>query len=66
MSQNKRFREIINGFLNEYTAAPGKSGKSKIVSKAMDIIREACPDGGAFVKQGNDGKWFEVSPRNAR
>ncbi|CAB9522594.1 Nitrilase family, member 2 [Seminavis robusta] len=61
---NKRFREIINKYLDEYADAPGKSEKSKIVSKAMSIIREASPQG-AFVKCEN-GVWWEVSSRYAR
>lgn len=61
---NKRFRQIINKFLESYAAAPGKSEKSAIVSKAMNIIREASPQG-AFVKC-EKGFWFEVSTRYAR
>lgn len=61
---NKRFREIINKYLNDYAAAGGKSQKSAIVSKAMNIIKESCPDG-AFIKQ-ERGVWFEVSTRYAR
>lgn len=34
------------------------------MSKAMNIIKESCPDG-AFVKQ-EKGIWFEVSTRYAR
>ena len=56
--QNKRFRGIINKFLNEYTSAPGKSEKSRIVSRAMNIIRDKSPEG-AFVKFEN-GKWYEL------
>lgn len=61
---NKRFRQIINKYLDDYAAAPGKSEKSAIVSKAMNIIRKASPQG-AFVKCEN-GIWFEVSSRYAR
>lgn len=61
---NKRFREIINKYLLAYAAAPGKSEKSMIVSKAMDIIREASPHG-SFVKE-EKGVWYEVSGRYAR
>ena len=61
---NKRFRQIINKFLDDYADAPGKSEKSAIVSKAMNIIREASPEG-AFVKC-EKGVWFEVSSRYAR
>lgn len=64
MYQNKRFRVIINSMLEEYTEAHGKSEKSKLVTKAMDIIREKSPEG-AFVKR-EKGHWYEVSPRYAR
>jgi len=63
-SQNKRFREIINSYLDEYTAASGKSEKSRIVTRAMNIIREKSP-GGSFVKK-EKGIWYEVSLRYAR
>lgn len=62
--QNKRFREIINRDLHLYAAAQGKAEKSAIVSKAMDIIRKASPNG-SFVKL-EKGVWFEVSGRYAR
>lgn len=61
---NKRFRVIITKFLKEYTETVGKSDKSKIVTKAMGIIRERSPQG-AFVKK-EKGQWYEVSPRYAR
>jgi len=63
--QNKRFRVIIQGLLDKYAEASGKTEKSRIVSKAMNIIREKCSNGGAFVKKEKTG-WFEVSARYSR
>lgn len=62
---NRRFRVTVELYLDEYKIATGKSAKSTIVTKVMNIIREACPDGGAFIKQ-QDGRWYEVSERCAR
>jgi hypothetical protein len=62
--QNKRFREIINNNLDEYTKAPGKSEKSRIVTRTLNIVLESSPVG-AFVKF-EKGKWHEVSLRYAR
>ena len=64
LTGNKRFREIINGHLDEYTRAPGKSEKSRSVTKALNIVRKASPMG-AFVKF-EKGKWFEVPNQYAR
>jgi len=58
------FRTIINKNLKEYASAKGKSEKGAIVSRSMDIIRKASPEG-SFVKQ-EKGMWFEVSGRYAR
>jgi hypothetical protein len=51
-------------FLEDYAEADSKAEKGKIVSKVLDIIREASPEG-AFVTYEN-GSWYEVSERIAR
>ncbi|KAL3924660.1 MAG: hypothetical protein SGILL_000912 [Bacillariaceae sp.] len=62
---NKRLRVIVSTFLEEYTnAVDSRIEKSIIVSKIVDMVRDACPQGG-FVKQ-EDGAWFEVSDHVAR
>jgi hypothetical protein len=61
---NRRFRVIVKTFLQQYLDAHDKVNKSFVVSKVMNIIRDACPMG-AFVTQEN-GRWYEASERTAR
>jgi hypothetical protein len=62
---NKRLKVIASTFLDEYSqAAESRIDKSIIVSKIVDMIRDATPQG-AFVKQ-EDGIWWEVSDHVAR
>jgi hypothetical protein len=51
-------------FLNEYEDADDKADKSKVVSKVLDIVRSASPEG-SFVTF-EKGRWYEVSDRVAR
>ena len=62
---NKRLKVIVSTFLDEYSrAAESRIEKSIIVSKIIDMVRDATPQG-AFVKQ-EDGIWWEVSDHVAR
>ena len=62
---NKRLRVIVSTFLDEYSqAAESRIEKSIIVSKIIDMVRDATPQG-AFIKQ-EDGIWWEVSDHVAR
>ncbi|KAG7337299.1 hypothetical protein IV203_030155 [Nitzschia inconspicua] len=61
---NKRLKVIVSTFLEEYSKAANRIEKSIIVSKIVDMVREACPVG-AFIKQEN-GHWWEVSDHMAR
>ena len=61
---NKRLKVIVSNYLDEYSNAPNRISRSIIVSKIVDIVREACPVG-SFVKQ-EDGAWWEVSDLMAR
>jgi hypothetical protein len=62
---NRRFRILVKMYIQQYLDAPGKLEKSFIVTKVMNIIREAQPVG-AFVSLEKDGRWYEVSERTAR
>lgn len=62
---NKRLKVIASTFLDEYRqAAESRIEKSIIVSKIVDMVRDATPRG-AFIKQ-EDGVWWEVSDHAAR
>jgi hypothetical protein len=59
---NRRFRCIINMYLDRYSKAKEKIAKSIIVSDVLSIIKDA---GGRFCKF-QDGSWWEVSEGTAR
>ena len=59
---NRRFRVIVNIFLERYSEALNKSQKSQIVSNVVDVVRDS---GGAFLKLEN-GVWWEIGDTLAR
>jgi len=61
---NKRFRAIVESYLEEYSKATSKVEKSVVVSTIIDLVREASPNGG-FVKK-EKGRWYEVGDQIAR
>ena len=61
---NRRLRVLVKNFIPQYNQANGKLEKSFIVTKVMNIIREACPVG-AFVAM-EKGRWWQVSERTSR
>lgn len=61
---NRRLRVLVKNFIGQYSQADGKLEKSFIVTKVMNIIREACPIG-AFVAM-EKGRWWQVSERTSR
>jgi hypothetical protein len=63
-SGNQRFRAMIDSRLVEYSKATSKLEKSVIVSKVVNSVRGASPEGG-FVKQ-KGGNWYEVGDHIAR
>lgn len=63
--RNRRFRVTVKMHLQDYADAKGKTEKSQVVSKILELIREASPEG-SFVTKESDGRWYEVSDRVAR
>jgi hypothetical protein len=61
---NRRLRVIIRSFRQQYTEAEGSAEKALVVTKVMDIMKQACPVGG-FIKIQN-GRYYELSERAAR
>jgi hypothetical protein len=59
---NRRFRILANLFIETYSEADSKAAKSAIVSKILEVIRQA---GGFFCKY-ESGTWFDVGDHCAR
>lgn len=62
---NERFRKRVTAMLDEYSRAKSKLDKSGVLATVVDQIRASSPDGG-FVKQNEDGRWYEVGDFLAR
>eukprot|EP00339_Tiarina_fusa_P023174 CAMPEP_0117007708 /NCGR_PEP_ID=MMETSP0472-20121206/7494_1 /TAXON_ID=693140 ORGANISM="Tiarina fusus, Strain LIS" /NCGR_SAMPLE_ID=MMETSP0472 /ASSEMBLY_ACC=CAM_ASM_000603 /LENGTH=343 /DNA_ID=CAMNT_0004709559 /DNA_START=45 /DNA_END=1076 /DNA_ORIENTATION=+ len=62
---NKHLRSLVNSYLTPYSLAKNKAEKSSIVSAIVDRVREASPVG-AFIKQEDNGEWWEVDDSFAR
>ena len=56
---NRRLRVLAMTFLPRYCKARTRKDKSEVVSQIVNMIREACPNGGAFIKMSDDGRWQE-------
>ena len=64
---NRRLNVLASMFLSKYCdSATKKREKSSIVSTIAQMVHEACPNGGAFIKRGGDGRWIEMDDRGAR
>lgn len=61
---NKKFRALVKSYIPLYSDCQSRSQKSNVVSKIMDEVCSASPEGG-FVKKIN-GTWYQVSDRHAR
>ena len=62
---NTRFRQRVLTMLDDYANAKSKLDKSNVLSRVMDQVRRASPDGG-FVKQDESERWYEVGDFLAR
>jgi hypothetical protein len=62
---NVAFRKLVEQNKQAYASASNcKDAKSKVVTRIINTVRRASPDGG-FVKK-IDGVWYAVSDRHAR
>ena len=61
---NRRLRIVVQNYLQQYLDAPDKLGKSLIVSRVLDIVKESSPIA-AFVKY-DKGRWLDVGERTSR
>jgi hypothetical protein len=64
-SGNQHLRSLLNVHLLSYSQAKNKMVKSSIVSSIVNAIRKVSPEG-SFVKQDNNGHWWEVAESFAR
>jgi hypothetical protein len=62
---NIHLKNRVAGAADSYAKAPSKVFKSLIVSSIIGWVRTRSPNGG-FVKQLNDGVWYEVGDEIAR
>jgi len=62
---NQRLKKLVNHYLKPYSEASNKVEKSAIVTAIIQSTKDACPDGGGFVKF-EDGRWWEVEDAFAR
>jgi hypothetical protein len=61
---NRRLRSLVQSNLQQYLDAPDKLGKSLIVSRVVEIVKENSPVAG-FVKY-EKGRWVDVGERTSR
>jgi hypothetical protein len=59
---NRRFRILASMFIETYSEADSKAAKSAVVSRILEVIRQA---GGHFCKY-ESGAWFDVGGHCAR
>ncbi|CAB9522872.1 Nitrilase family, member 2 [Seminavis robusta] len=63
---NQRLRQIVESYVEQYSAATSRQDKSDILSAIVNEVRSASPDGG-FIKQDPvTERWFEVGDFLAR
>ena len=66
---NKKYKQLIQQFLQKYASVDTKYEKSIIVSQVINVIRTNCENTnthGGFVKQHTDGRWYQVDDQAVR
>ena len=61
---NQNLKVLATYFVRRYKEAPSKQDKSDIVSRIVQMVEDACPDGG-FVTL-NGGRWWTVDEHTKR
>ena len=59
---NKRFRELVQGYVKEYVRSRTKLDKTMLLAKIVDRVNEH----GRFIKKGKKGHWCEIDEEQAR
>ena len=60
---NASFRQLIHSNVPAYMEATTKHDKTLVVKSIVDIVRS---NGGRFLKQGNDGGWYDIGDSQAK
>ena len=60
---NASFRQLIHSNVPAYLEATTKHDKTLVVKSIVDIVRS---NGGRFLKQGNDGGWYDIGDSQAK
>ena len=63
---NKRFRRIVQTYVDEYISMKSKVDKSQLLSRIIDKVRAQNNGTAAFIKQNKDGIWFDIGDEQAR
>lgn len=57
---NKRFRLLVESFIEIYAKTTTKFEKSSIIAEIVDIVRRQSPNGGFVKKDLLTGQYFEI------
>jgi hypothetical protein len=61
---NRQFKELVNGFLQQYGDAPSKADKSRVVQAVVETVQKK---GSRFLKRDQaSGKWYEIGSSETR
>lgn len=60
---NATFRRLIHSNVPAYMEATTKHDKTLVVKSIVDIVRS---NGGRFLKQANDGSWYDIGDSQAK
>jgi hypothetical protein len=63
---NHRFRNLVNGYLDQYSSTKSKLEKSSILRRVVDEVRSRSPSGGFVKKDNTTNQWYEVGDFLAR
>lgn len=60
---NSSFRKLIHSNVTSYMEAASKHDKTRLVKTIVQMVRS---NGGRFLKQSNDGYWYDIGDSQAR
>lgn len=63
---NRRFRSLVELGLERYQKAPTRTQKTAVVREICEEVRHNCSNGGGFIRQDNNGQWWEIGCQRAK
>lgn len=63
---NCRFRRILEQHLHAYHQADTREKRSVVVDTIIGLVRKDCVNGGGFVRQDENGRWWEIGCASAK